>query len=301
MFYSQEGNNGKGTLCQLLENLCGKKNCTNIPMQDFSKDFLLESLIGKYAIIVNENDVDTYLNKAGILKAVITGDTIQINRKFKQPVSYQFRGFMVQCVNGLPKTKDKSNSLYRRMLIVPFKKCFTGAERKYIKTDYINRQEVLEYVLWRVLNMDYYELDEPAECRNAMAEFREDNEPVLAFWNEFRDQFAWDELPFKFLYDLYKAWHLRFNQGGALFGDRTFIRELRRVIENDHEWEATDNAPMNRKKMYKPEYLVDDYKLFGWKWYDNGVHKYGPPVTMRTYKGLYRVTPAGGTGAGGQP
>lgn len=301
IMYSKKGNNGKGTLCRLMENLCGKKNCASLQMADFSKEFVLEPLIGASAIIVDENDVGTYIDKAAALKAVVTGDTIQINRKFKQPVFFQFRGLMVQCVNELPKTRDKTDSMYRRQLLIPFTKCFTGEERKYIKHDYLGRKEVLEYVLWRVLNMDYYELDEPAACKALKAECMEDNNPVLQFWNEFREQFVWDDLPFGFLYDLYKAWHIRFNQGGTLFGKRMFIRELRRVIESDPEWEATDNAPINRgKKLYMPEYLVDDYKLIGWKWYDNGIDKYGPPVTMKNYKGLYRVTPAGGTGTGGQ-
>ena len=63
----------------------------------------------------------------------ITGDTIQVNRKFKAPISFKFKGFMVQCLNEMPRVKDKSDSFYRRQLFIPFTKCFTGAERKYIK------------------------------------------------------------------------------------------------------------------------------------------------------------------------
>lgn len=55
------------------------------------------------------------------------------------PVSFVFRGFMVQCVNEYPRVKDKSDSFFRRQLFVPFMKCFTGIERKYIKDDYLHR------------------------------------------------------------------------------------------------------------------------------------------------------------------
>lgn len=307
ILHAEEGCNGKGSLCQLMRSLCGERNNADIPMQDFSKEFALEPLLHASAVIVDENNVGGFLAESANLKAAITGDTISVNRKFKEPVSYRFHGIIVQCLNELPKTKDKSSSLYRRMLFIPFKKCFTGKERKYIKHDYLGRREVLEYVLRRVLNMDYYELDEPAECRNAMAKFREDNEPVLAFWNELQDQFAWDLLPFGFLYDLYKAWHIRFNQGGALLGKRVFCRELRRVIENDPEWEATGNAAMNTgTKMDKPEYLIMEYSLREWMNPMAGpgtVNRAGicTPLKEKEYKGLYRVTPAGGTGAGGQP
>ena len=59
---------------------------------------------------------------------------------------------MVQCVNEMPRTKDKSESFYRRQIFIPFTKCYTGIERKYIKNDYLNRKDVLEYVLYKILN-----------------------------------------------------------------------------------------------------------------------------------------------------
>ena len=53
-----------------------------------------------------------------------------------------------------------------------------------------------------------------------MAEYKEYNDPVLAFWNGFRGQFKWDLLPFRFLYELYRAWHERYNPGGTGLSDR---------------------------------------------------------------------------------
>ena len=151
--YSESGNNGKGTLCALMRQLVGEGRYASIPLKDFGKDFMLEPLIRATSVIVDENDVGTYIDKAANLKAVITGDTIQVNRKFKQPISFKFKGFMVQCLNEMPRVKDKSDSFYRRQLFIPFTKCFTGAERKYIKDDYLKRKEVVEYVMYKVLNM----------------------------------------------------------------------------------------------------------------------------------------------------
>lgn len=305
MLYSEVGNNGKGTLCRLLENLCGKKNCASIQMSNFSKDFILETLIRANAIIVDENDVGGYIDKASVLKSVITGDTIQINRKYKKPISYQFRGIMVQCVNELPKSRDKTSSMYRRQLIIPFDKCYTGMERKYIKDDYLGRKEVLEYALCRVLHMDYYELDEPDACKALMAEYKEYNDPVLAFWNEFRSQFAWDLLPFQFLYDLYRAWHDRYNPGGTLNSKDRFCRDLRKIIDGEPGWEATEKngSPAARgNRMSVPEPLILEYDLRNWKNPKAGVGYVDsdracvPSYNTQTYRGLYRVT--GGTGGG---
>ena len=114
--YSTAGNNGKGTYCELLRNLLGPSACVSIPISDFAKDFALSPLVGKQAIITDENDVGLYIDKVAIMKAVVTGDVITINKKFAQPVNYRFRGMMVQCLNEYPKVKDRSDSFYRRQI-----------------------------------------------------------------------------------------------------------------------------------------------------------------------------------------
>ena len=75
-FYSEQGNNGKGTLCSLMRNLCGPRSHTSIPLSDFGKDFALEPLVRANAIIVDENDVGTFIDKAANLKAIVTNDVI---------------------------------------------------------------------------------------------------------------------------------------------------------------------------------------------------------------------------------
>lgn len=90
--YSTQGSNGKGTLCALMRNLCGDGNHTAIQLSAFSRDFALEPLVKASAIINDENDTDVYIDKAATLKAVITGDVFQMNRKFKAPIAFQFKG-----------------------------------------------------------------------------------------------------------------------------------------------------------------------------------------------------------------
>lgn len=234
--YSESGNNGKGSLCELMRQLCGAGTFASIPIADFSKRFALEPLLHSSAIIVDENSVGTYVDGAANLKTVITNDVLYIDRKYLKPVSYQFWGFVVQCLNEFPKFKDKSESMYRRQLFVPFNKCFTGAERKYIKNDYLQRQDVLEYVLYKVLNMDYYELSEPSACKAVLAEYKEYNDPVRAFFAEFSSVLTWDLVPFSFLYDLFKAWSLRSNPAGKICSRSAFINSLLSILPDFPIW-----------------------------------------------------------------
>ena len=294
-FYSETGNNGKGTLCELMRCLLGKGAYASIPISDFSKDFLLEPLIRSQAIIVDENNVGEYLDKSANLKAVITNDVIQINRKFKTPIAYQFFGFMVQCINELPRVKDKTDSFYRRQLLVPFTKCFTGRERPYIKNDYLHRQDTLEYVLWKVLNMNYYQLSEPAASREALQEYKEYNDPVRQFVNEILPACAWDLLPFTFLYDLYKAWLKQVNPNSVVVGKTTFVNNLLKLIQDAPtcEW-YTKGKEVNVRsgmRMAVPEPMILQYDLTQWKnpfYRGNDRDQICTPVQNKMYRGLIR-------------
>ena len=291
-FYSEEGNNGKGTLCALLRRLCGETAVATIPISDFGKDFMLEPITRATAIIVDENDVGTFIDKAANLKATVTGDAIRINRKGLTPISYRFFGFMVQCVNEMPRFKDKSNSFYRRQLVVPFTKCFTGRERKYIKSDYLKRPEVLRYVLYRVLNMDHYELSNPAACQAVLREYQTYNDPVRQFFQDVETRFAWQALPFEFLYDLYKAWSSRYNPSGTLQGRNTFQKEIRNVAKCSTMWYPAPDRFRTKHMMDAPEPMIVEFNLTDWM-NPNATASSNPDVLARTcpkdrYRGLLR-------------
>lgn len=293
-FYSEEGNNGKGTLCELMRNLCGAY--ASISLNDFSKDFSLESLTQSSAIIVDENDVGTFIDKAANLKAVVTGDVITINRKFKTPIAYQFLGFMVQCLNEFPRVKDKSESFYRRQLFVPFEKCFTGIERPYIKNDYMSRPEVLEYVLHKVLNTNYYELSEPESCKYILEEYKMYNDPLRQFFNEIiEEECVWDLLPFSFLYSLYKTWFSENVPQGGVLGRNKFVQELCIIANKSNTWYCDDK---NKKIwtgnfMDKPEPLILKYNLTDWmnpNYKGNDKDKLCRPQIKNNYRGLLRIS-----------
>lgn len=298
--YAKSGNNGKGTLCELMRNLCGEESCASIKLSQFSNDVFLDSLVRVSAIINDENQPGAYMEVADNLKCMITGDPVSINRKYLSKLTFTFRGMIVQCFNEFPQIRDRTPSLLRRLLIIPMGNCFEGCERKYIKEDYIKRKEVLEYVLYRVLNMDYYELDIPQACRRALAKYQEFNDPVVEFWNTFKNEFVWDLLPFQFLYDLYKSWHAQFYPSGKLLGYKTFCSDIRKASHNDTEWEAKDYAVVPGSKLDKGEMLVGEYGLKDWmdgSYSGADMNKKYRPLLKPHYRGLVRVAPAGGGAA----
>lgn len=265
-FYSEKGNNGKGTIGQLIKNLLGKGNYASLSVSDFNHEFLKETLLGSAANISDENDVDVFIDSIKDYKASVTGDDININRKYEKPLRIQFLGTNIQMMNGLPKTKDKSDSFYRRLIIVPFLKSFTNnGERKYIKTDYIHETAVLQYVLYKALNMEFDEYITPESSSVLLESYKEKNNPVLEFWNELKDDFKWDLLPTQFLYDLFVKWFDINNPSGKVMSKRTFSDTLTGVIHAlNAPWEPktgqTDKVRSD-KRMDQDEPLITEYGL----------------------------------------
>lgn len=299
-FVSAKGNNGKGTFCELGRNLVGRESCASIPMVDLGRDFRLEPLLRASAIIVDENDVGSYVERAAVFKAIVTNDVVSVNRKGRVPVSFQFWGFMIQCLNESLNTKDKSQSLVRRQLFVPFTKNFEGRERRYIKDDYLARPEVLRYVLKRVLHMDYYELSEPPACRELLAEQLVANDPIREFWAEFEGRFVWNLLPTGFLHDLYKGWLAKANPSGFPVSAKQLQSRITEIVAADGRWEHSQYRTGSH--MRDPEPLIAEYNLVDWRrrnYTGADVQLMCVPDAAEKYRGFRRIS--GSSGAPDDP
>lgn len=263
MPYSPKGRNGKGTYCQVARNLKGEKGYASLPISRFDKPFALTPLMHADAIITDENPVGVFSRELDVFKSVITGDVFTLERKHKDPYNARFEGVMIQCLNDLPKSSDKSASLTRRQLFVPFNKSFTGVENKAIKQDYLTRPDVLQYVLRRCLEMTHTEFSNPPACKEVMARFKQENNPVVEFWHELKDRFVWDMLPIAFLYDLYKAWFGQSNPSGTVVNKTEFKNRIVDAAEAEG-WKFKTGAVRPGKRMAAPEHLIHEFSLEGW-------------------------------------
>ena len=289
--YSEVGNNGKGTLCELLRELLGKGAYTSLGLSDFAEDFMLEGLASVSAVITDENDVGIFIDKAANLKAIITGDVVKINRKFKTPIAIRFNGLLIECVNEIPRVKDKSESFYRRLLVIPFDKCFTEIERKYIKRDYIKRKEVLEYVAYKALNMDCSEFPAPERCKRILGEYKLNNDPVRQFLDDVLPELKLNVVPHKLLYSLYKAWFKEFVPSGMVEADRTFKRSVEMALRNSNEWYYMKNDDRAIPIIEELEPLIIRYGIKEWynpHYSGNDPDKIAIPPSGN-YRGLKRL------------
>ena len=242
IFHSTVGNNGKGTLGQLIKNVIGGRNLyAALPIVGFSDRFRVAQLVGKICNIGDENPVGQYLDSIAQFKAAITGDDIQIEYKGRDAYPLQVRMLNIQMMNSSLLTKDKSESAYRRFLIVPFTHSFTGIERKYIKHDYMNRKEVKEYVLKRALEMPVVtDFIVTPENNAALYAQKVENNSVYEFMEDVYPDLQWTVLPIKFLYDLYVEWSSKYNLNGKPVKKSIFVDYVTNYLNerNDSVWEA---------------------------------------------------------------
>lgn len=265
IFYSRQGNNGKGTLGQVLKNIIGDGLYSSVNIKNFSVRFRTQQLLGKILNIADENPVGAYIDATDEFKAAITGDDIQIEAKGKDAYPMQVRMLNIQMMNGTLLTKDKSDSIYRRLLIIPFTHTFTGQERTYIKHDYMNRTEVKEYILKRALEAPIVtEFIVTNENNDALYQTKLENNSVIEFLDEFLLEFKWTVLPTKFLYELYKAWMASDNSIGKPVKKSVFIEYAGDFFNQLPNWRVrlaqTDKIVVNGR-MDADEPLITEYNL----------------------------------------
>lgn len=272
--YSESGSNGKGTYLEMLRSLAGAERVASLALSDFENRFLPSSLQDSFAVLSDESDVGGYMEKAKILKSWLSHDWIPFERKNRDLVKIKGRGLCVFCVNELPESKDKTESLYRRLLLVPFKRRYVGTERNpLIKHDYLKRREVLEYVAHKALMMPLFDaFCEPEASRELLSETRVENDPVLQFAEEFLPQFRWELLPWQFVYAVYAAWMKKEVPSGRPVGRREFTKRLTNYVEATPScgWIIPRGADGKQKtirthnKILGDEPLAVEYDITNW-------------------------------------
>jgi P4 family phage/plasmid primase-like protien len=110
-----EGANGKSVVCAVLTALLGLENVSAVPLELFGDKFRLAGTLGKLANIVAEvGELDRIAE--GQLKAFITGDVMEFERKFKSPFSAKPTARLVLATNNPPHFSDKSDGIWRRIM-----------------------------------------------------------------------------------------------------------------------------------------------------------------------------------------
>lgn len=119
ILYSPIGNTGKSVYLNIINEIIGKENVTNIPMQKMADRFSLGDIHGKRIISIGDQTSED-IKDCSIFKQLTGGDYVQAELKGKQSFSFIFTGGIMIACNNLPYfADDKGNHVFDRLLILP--------------------------------------------------------------------------------------------------------------------------------------------------------------------------------------
>ncbi|WP_239762218.1 phage/plasmid primase, P4 family [Mammaliicoccus sp. I-M35] len=237
IFLVGDGNNGKGSFQQLLSNLIGFNNIAGLKANEFEQEFKLSVLEGKTAVIGDDVPVGINIEDSSNFKSVVTGDSVLVNVKNKQPYRAEFRCTVIQSTNGMPRFKDKTGGTNRRLLIVPFKADFNGLiENTDIKEKYLKDTQVLEYVLFKAINLDFDKFITPKASLDMVELYKQDNDPVYDFKLNVFDEWHIRKIPKYIVYGFYKDFC---NDNGYYpLSDRKFHKQFKAYLDDSWNTDA---------------------------------------------------------------
>ncbi len=180
------GANGKSTFITELENFIGIENVSKIPLQELSDHrFKRAELFGKLVNLFADLDSGA-LKSTSYFKTIVTGDSIDAERKNQNPFSFRPYARLVFSANEIPRASDRSYAYYRRWSIITFDKKFEGADDKKGLADELSKPENLSALLNCALSglksvMKRQSFTEHKKAKDALDDYIKQNDPVKAF------------------------------------------------------------------------------------------------------------------------
>lgn len=133
------GANGKSVLLTVIQALLGFDNTAAVQPGQLDNKFQRAHLDGKLANIISELPEGGQIPDAQ-LKSITSGELITAEHKFKSPFDFEPFCTLVFASNHMPHTRDFSDALFRRAVVIPFNRVFQEHEQdnhlaKKLKTE----------------------------------------------------------------------------------------------------------------------------------------------------------------------
>jgi putative DNA primase/helicase len=219
------GANGKSVLLRVLEVLLGRENVAAVKPSEFENTFQRAHLHMKLANIVTELP-EGKLIADGALKSITSGEVTTVERKNRDP--FEMRAFAT-CwfgTNHMPHTRDFSDGLYRRAVILEFNRTFAPVEQNPNLAEELIAElpGILNYALWSYAKALLQGFTVPPSSEAAKAKWRNEADQVRQFVDERCDVDPDGKVLVQVLYSAFRSWALdsgvRQIVGKQTMGDR---------------------------------------------------------------------------------
>lgn len=207
--------NGKSTFLSMVQYLLGDENISSLDLKELGDRFKTAEMFGKLANI-GDDIGDEFIANPAIFKKLVTGERVSAERKGQNPFEFNNYSKLLFSANNIPRIKDKTGAVQRRLTIIPFDARFSADDpdfNPYIK-HLLKTDEVMEYLinlgiagLKRVLLNRKF--TGSTKVQKAMDEYEENNNPIIGFFRECEDEeFQIENEPTNVVYKRYQEYCL---------------------------------------------------------------------------------------------
>jgi putative DNA primase/helicase len=128
---------GKSTILTGLQAMLGERAGV-LGLADIERSsFALASLPGKTLVVSTEQPAH-YMQCSHVLNAIISGEPVHVDRKFRDPVDIRPHAKIAWAMNDMPRVPDAGDGLFRRVKVIKFPRLAADADptvKESIKTE----------------------------------------------------------------------------------------------------------------------------------------------------------------------
>lgn len=213
-----EGSNGKSTFIAMIQHLLNEENITALDLKELDQKFQNAALFGKLANL-GDDISDEFIVNASFFKKLVTGERVQVQNKGEKPFEFNNYAKFLFSANNIPRIKDKTGAVLRRLLIVPFDAEFSKNDPDYDSSIKYRLQEpeVMEYLIVLGIKalkniIEKQGFTESARVQGQLKEYEETNNPIIGFFDEMQiEEFQIENEQSDKVYKRYKEYCLANN------------------------------------------------------------------------------------------
>jgi putative DNA primase/helicase len=177
---------GKGTIARVLTGLIGGTNVAGPTLLGLTRNFGLQSLIGKALAIISDARMSGRADQAEVVERLLSisgEDLISIDKKFRAPITTKLTSRIMVLTNELPRLDDASGALANRFIPLVLKNSFLVQEKPGLTDELLTELPgILNWAIegWQRLR-ERGRFKQPASGAAAIPEMEDLASPVGAF------------------------------------------------------------------------------------------------------------------------
>lgn len=178
------GANGKSVIYDVVRAVIGKENMSSFSLEQLTQEKgTFRAEIGD--VLLNYGSEISEKVNPTILKKMVSGEPIDAERKFKDPIELTRYAKMIFNSNVLPKINEQNEAIFRRLKIIHFKETIPREERNTELSKEIIDEELSGIFNWMLNGLNRLrangEFTHSEAIESMMKEYRRDSDSVFSF------------------------------------------------------------------------------------------------------------------------